>query len=139
MWRAVDFGLATPVNVVRRCASTAGPAASAATSASASPGIRNSRFSFLLPSLLAMRLSITVVEFEFHPSNRKMVDDLRMNRKLDLSRQCHKCLTSRQMQRKNPHASNLPAVRVLLKISTRFFVVDSLHTESAQPLARTNL
>jgi hypothetical protein len=24
---------------------------------------------------------ITVVEFEFHPSNRKMVDDLRMNRK----------------------------------------------------------
>ena len=107
--------------------------------ASASPGIRNSRFSFLLPSLLAVRLSITVVEFEFHPSNRKMVDDLRMNRKLDLSRQYHKCLTSRQMQRKTPHASNLPAVRVLLKISTRFFVVDSLHTESAQPLARTNL
>ena len=139
MWRAVDFGLATPVNVVRRCTSTAGPAASAATSASASPGIRNSRFSFFLPILLAASLSITVVEFEFHPSNRKMVDDLRMNRKLDLSRQYHKCLTSRQMQRKNPHASNLPAVRVLLKISTRFFVVDSLHTESAQPLARTNL
>ena len=138
MWRAVDFGLATPVNVVRRCASTAGPAASAATSASASPGIRNSRFSFLLPSLLAVRLSITVVEFEFHPSNRKMVDNLRMNRKNFESAVQQLSLVAADAN-KNPHASNLPAVRVLLKISTRFFVVDSLHTESAQPLARTNL
>ena len=67
-----------------------------------------------------------------------MVDDLRMNRKNFESAVQQLSLVAADAN-KNPHASNLPAVRVLLKISTRFFVVDSLHTESAQPLARTNL
>lgn len=67
-----------------------------------------------------------------------MVDDLRMNRKNFESAVQQLSLVEADANKK-PHASNLPAVRVLLKISTRFFVVDSLHTESAQPLARTNL